>query len=104
MPKYKVISPLLHDGVEYDVEGNAEGRPFEVEFAQDLADRCGAVDPTPLLTPAEVAAAAKKAAEEAQAAADAAAAAKEAAKEKSGKKQLDSKSEPPKTETPKAQA
>ena len=78
MPKFKVTSRLNHDGVVYDVEGNAEGLPSEVEFAQDLAERCGAVDPTPLLTPAEVAAAAKQAAEEAQAAADAAKAAEEA--------------------------
>lgn len=82
MPKFKVTSPLMHNGVSYDVEGNGEGKPSEVEFAQDLADRCGAVDPTPLPTPDEAAAAAKKAAEEAQAAADAAAAAEEAAKEK----------------------
>jgi hypothetical protein len=60
MPKFKVTSPLLHDGVAYDVEGNAEGKPHEVELSQDLADRCGAVDPVPLLTPEEAEAAANK--------------------------------------------
>jgi hypothetical protein len=81
MPKYKVTSRLMHDGALYDVEGNAEGRPHEVELSQDLADRCGAVDPVPLLTPEEAEAAAK--------------AAEEAAKDKGGKK---------KAETPKADA
>jgi hypothetical protein len=91
MPKYKVTSPLMHNGVAYDVEGNAEGKPHEVELTQDLADRCGAVDPTPIVTPAEAEAAAK-ADQEAQTAADKTAADKAAA-DKAGKK---------KPETPKA--
>ncbi len=60
MPKYKVTSRLMHDGALYDVEGNAEGKPHEVELSQDLADRCGAVDPVPLPTPEEAEAAANK--------------------------------------------
>lgn len=89
--KYKVTSALMHDGVLYDVEGNAAGHPSEVEMTQDLADLCGAVDPQPLLSPEDVAKAAAKAAEEAQAAADAAAATEAAAKGKGGKKTADQK-------------
>lgn len=41
MPKFRVTSQLQHDGHDY-----AEGS--EVELSQELAERCGAVDPVPL--------------------------------------------------------